>query len=52
MLVIDTLLLPGKALIISSEATTTYPSPLFRNHKFVKNCIHLSTKHGEISCNM
>jgi hypothetical protein len=29
----------GKALTISSEATTTtYPSPLIRNHKFVKNC--------------
>ena len=35
-------LLRGKALTISSEATAiTYPSPLFRNHKFVKNCTHL-----------
>jgi hypothetical protein len=33
------LVLCGKALTLSSEAATTtaYPSPLFRNHKFVKN---------------
>lgn len=45
-------LLRGKALTISSEATATYTSPLFRNHKFVKNCTHLSVKHGKILYNM
>ena len=28
-------LLRGKALTVSSEATATYTSPLFRNYKFV-----------------